>query len=102
MQKVFTQTLHGMLLALRQHVLHASELGLFENQYCFGCQQHVQDFPLELFDIRCYDILSEILPVCIGQNFFQTLCTGLIESTLLGMVWIILTIRNANSPHTCE
>jgi hypothetical protein len=100
MQKVFTQTLHGMLLALRQHVLCASELGLFENQHCFGCQQHAQDFPLELFSIHCFDILSEILPICTDQNFFQTLCTGLIGSTLLGMVWIILRINDL--PHTCE
>jgi len=102
MQKVLTQTLHGMLLALRQHVLRASELSLFENQYCFGCQQHVQDFPFELFEIRCYDILSDILPICAGQDFFQTLCTGLIESTLLGMVWVILTTSNVDLPHTCE
>jgi len=91
MQKVFTQILHGILSTLRQHVLRTSEFGLFENQYCFGCQQV---FPWhKLLDIHCFDILSEILPICTGQNFLQTLCTGIIESTLLGMVWVILNWR---------
>ena len=97
MQKVLTAILpHGILPALRQRVLRASELGLFENHYCFGCQpQYVQDFLHRLFDTHCFDILSEILPICMGQNFFQNLCTGVIESTLLGMVWVILNWRYA-------
>ena len=90
MEKAFTEIVsRGILLALRQHVFRARELGLLENQYCFGCQQHVQKFPLTLFDIRSYDILSEILPMCTGQKYFQLLCTRVIECTLLGMVWAI-------------
>ena len=91
MQKALTEILpHGILLALRQHVLRASELGIFEHQYCFRCQEHVQDFPDALLDPPHYDTLSGILPICTGQNFFQTLCTRLIECTLLGMVWTIV------------
>jgi len=92
MQKVFTEILfHGILSGLGQHVLRASELDLFENKYCFGCQpQHGQDFP-HMFNIGCYDVLSEVLPICVGQNFFQTLCTRIIECTLLGMVRVFLT-----------
>jgi hypothetical protein len=67
--------------------LCVSELGLFENEYCFRCQQFVEDFPQQLFDIDCYDILSEIFPICRAQDFFQTLCTGIIECTLLGIIW---------------
>jgi hypothetical protein len=94
MQKVLAKILpHGILLALGHHVLRAGELGFFENEYCFRCQQHVQNFPETLFDIQCYDILSEILPICTGQSFFETLCTRIVECTLLGMVWAIVDER---------
>ena len=91
MQKVLTEIVsHGVLSAFRQHVFRASELGLFENQYCFGCQQHVQHFPQQLLTIRCYDTLFDILPICTSQNFFRTLCTRITECRLLGMLWDIL------------
>jgi hypothetical protein len=96
MRKVLAKILpHGILSALSQYVLRASELGFFENRYCFRCQQHGEDFPefKTLFNIPCYDILFEILPTCTGQNFFQTLCTRFIESTLLQIVWTIVGER---------
>ena len=86
MCKLFTRILHyGILPALSQHISRASELGLFENRYCLGCLP--QDVPNHeiLSDINSFEELSEILGMCTGQNFFQTLSTRMVESRLLGM-----------------
>jgi len=85
MCKLFTEILpRGILPALSQHISLASELGIFENQYCLGCLP--QDIPETLLRLHGFMMLSQILPMLIGQTFFQTLTTGIVESTLLGMV----------------
>ena len=89
MQRVLTEILlHGFLEAIHQLVLHTSELlGFFENRFCFRCQPHLKNFPHTLLEIK---ILSEILPLCTGLSFFQILCTRIIETTLLEVLWDIL------------
>jgi len=84
MCKVFTQILPcGILPALSQHISRASELGIFENQYCLGCLP--RDIPEALLAINGFGRLSQILPMLTGQIFFQTLTTSMVESMLLGM-----------------
>jgi hypothetical protein len=84
MCKVFTQILPcGILPALSQYISRASELGIFENHCCLGCLQG--DIPERLLDDHGFEVLSLILPMLLGQNFFQTLITGIVESVLLGM-----------------
>jgi hypothetical protein len=76
---------YGILPALNQQISWARELGIFENQDCLGC--HLPDLPENLLDVNHdFSVLSEILSMCIGQNFFQALCTRTIESTLLGVL----------------
>ena len=84
MCKVFTQILPcGILPALSQHISRASELGILENQCCLGCLP--QDIPERLLDDYGFKMLSQILPMLIGYNFFQTLTTRIVESVLLGL-----------------
>ena len=84
MHKVFMEILlQGILPALDQHILDTSKLGIFESQNCLGCLQEVPEMLLNMHDFAA---LSQILPMCTGQNYFQTLCTRVIESTLLTMV----------------
>ena len=87
MHEVFTKILLGGILpAVSQHISRASELGIFENHYCLGCLP--QDIPDMLLDSNFdFEVLSRILPMLTSQNFFQTLCTRVVESVLLGMVW---------------
>jgi hypothetical protein len=85
MCRVFTQILPcGILPALSQHISRVSELGIFENQCCLGCLP--QDIPKRLLDDHGFEVLSQILPMLIGQSFFQTLTTRILESVLFGMV----------------
>ena len=84
MCKVFTGILPcGILPALSQHISRASQLGIFENQCCLGCLP--RDVPETLLDAHGFEVLSQILPMLTGQNFFQTLTTRMLESMLLGM-----------------
>jgi len=86
MCKVFTETLScGFLPALSQHISRASELGIFENQYCFNCLPGPRDAPETMLGVNGFEVLSQILPMVTGQSFFQTLTTRVIESMLLGM-----------------
>jgi hypothetical protein len=84
MSKVLTQILPcGILPALSQHISRASELGIFENQYCLGCLP--RDVLKRRFNSQDFQELSETLAMCMDQNFFQTLSTRMLESVLLGM-----------------
>jgi len=84
MRKVFTGILPcGILPALSQHISWVSKLGIFDNQYCLGCLP--RDVPDGLCNSQGFEELSEILAMCTGQNFFQTLTTRVVESMLLGM-----------------
>ena len=79
MRKVFTAILpHGILPALSQHILRASELGIFENQICLKCLRY--DVPESLLGLNDFEVLSQILPM------FTGLSTGMIESVLLESV----------------
>jgi len=91
MRKLFAQILPcGILPALSQHISRASELGIFENQYCPRClPRDISD--KKLLDVHGFEVLSQILPMLTGQNFFQTLSTILVESTLLGIAWDLLS-----------
>ena len=91
MHNIFTRILScGILPALNQQILQTRELGIFENQICLGC--HLPDLPENLLDINHdFGVLSEILGMCTGQNFFQNLCTRIIESTLLGVLQNLYT-----------
>jgi hypothetical protein len=82
MCKVLTEILPcGILPALDQYISRASELGIFENQYCLGCLP--QDVPETLLDNGGFEVVSEILPMLTGQNFCQALSTRVVESRLL-------------------
>jgi hypothetical protein len=84
MCKIFTETVPcGILPALSQYISQASELGIFENQYCLGCLP--RDVPETLLHFHYFGLLSQILPMLTGQSFFQTLTTRMVESVLLGM-----------------
>jgi hypothetical protein len=91
MCKVFTGILprgilpRGILPALSQHISRISKLGIFENPNCLRCQQEI---PEGLLDYSGYEALIGILPMCTAENFFQTLCTRVIESSLS---WIVRT-----------
>ena len=91
MYKVFTE-IHprGIVPGLSQQISRASEI--FESKSCLRClQDHVPEGPLNLYD---FGLLSRrIVPMCIDQNFFQILCTRMVESTLLGMVKSIFRTR---------
>ena len=89
MHKVFNEILlRGVLPALGQQIPCVSDLGIFESQNCLRCPQDVlESLSHNLGTGFTIEVLSEILPMCAGQNFFQTLCTRIIESILLGMVW---------------
>ena len=91
MHKVFTNTLPcGIIPALSQQISWVSELGIYDKQDCLGCLHHIlRDLPVWM-NPDDFNELSGILPSCTGQDFFQTLCTTMIETTLLGMVWFIL------------
>ena len=96
MCKVLTEILScGILPALSQHISRASELGIFEKQYCLGCLP--RDVPGTLLSyLSHFEELSQILPMFTGQSLFQTLTTRVVESVLLGMalsmryVWIYI------------
>jgi len=82
MCKVFIEILPcGILPALNQHVSRISKLGIFENPNCLRCQQEI---PEGLMDSHA--VLIGILPMCTTENFFQILCTRVIESDLSQMV----------------
>jgi hypothetical protein len=84
MRKLFTQILPcGILPALNQYISQASELGIFENQYCLGCR--LGDIPETLLAAIDFEQLSQILPMLTSQSFFQTLTTRVVESMLLRM-----------------
>ena len=98
MHKTFTRILScSVLPVLDQQILQARELGIFDNQNCLGC--HLPNLPENLLDINHdFGILSGILSMCTGQNFFQALCTRTIESTLLGVLqnlysWYVLVFE---------
>jgi len=94
MCKVFTRILPcGVLPVLSQHISRASELGIFENQCCLGCLP--RDVPETLLDVNGFEVLSHILPMLIGQSFFQTLTTRMVESVLLGMA------RDSSMQYVC-
>jgi hypothetical protein len=87
MCKLFTEILPcGILPALSQHISQASELGIFENQYCLGCLP--RDIPATgmLLGLGDFMAQSQILPTFTSQSFFQTLTTSMVESTLLGIM----------------
>ena len=83
---IFTKILLGGILpAVSQHISRASELGIFENHYCLGCLP--RDIPDMFLDSNSdFEMLSRILPMLTGQDFFQTLSTRVVEAVLLGMV----------------
>jgi len=84
MCKVFIGILPcGILPVLSQHISRASELGISENRCCLGCLP--RDVPETVLDVHGFEVLSQILPKLIGQNFFQTLTTIMVESVLFGM-----------------
>ena len=73
MFKVFTRILPcGILPALSQHISRASELGIFENQYCLGCLSR-DSIPETLLDLNGFEVLSLIFPMFPGQSFFEVL-----------------------------
>lgn len=95
MHKVFTVIIYrGILPALSEHILSASlELGIIENQTL----RSQSSFLESLTDFDGFEVLSCILPMCTGQDFFQTLCTRVVESALHGMVphryeWYIFVV----------
>jgi hypothetical protein len=85
MCKVFTGILpRGILPALSQHISRISKLGIFENPNSLRSQQEI---PEGLVDCRYdYEALFGILAMCTTENFFQTLCTQVLESSLFWMV----------------
>ena len=95
MCRVFTEILlYGILPVLSQHISRASELGLFETQNCLRCLQDAPEM-LALLNTpsSSFEALFGILPMCTGQNFFETFCTSVIESILLGtLVWIMSNV----------
>ena len=94
MQKIFIAILpHGILPMLDQHISRASELGFFENQNCFRCLQDVPNLKMLVVLNTSFEELLQILPMCTSQNFFQSFCTRVLESVLLGMVWIRMSNR---------
>ena len=86
MCKVFTRILPcGILPALSRHISRASELGIFENQYCLNCLPGPRDAPETMLGVNGFETLSQILPIVTGQSFFQNLTTRMVESMLLAM-----------------
>jgi len=85
MCKVFIAILPcGILPALSQYISRINNLGIFEDSYCLRCQQEI---PEGLVDYSYdYEALIGILPMCTAENFFQTFCTRVIESSLSWMV----------------
>ena len=85
MCKIFTEILPcGILPALNQHISRASELGIFENQYCLGCLP--RDVPETLLSyLSRFEELSQVLPMFTRQSLFQNFTTRVVESVLLGM-----------------
>jgi hypothetical protein len=80
MHKIFTQILPcGILPALSQPIARASELGIFQNEYCLA-RSLPRDVPGTLLHFDDFEVLSQILPMLTGQNFFQTLTTRMVES----------------------
>ena len=72
MCKVFTRILPcGILPALSRHISRASELGIFENQYCLNCLPGPRDAPETMLGVNGFETLSQILPIVTGQSFFQ-------------------------------
>ena len=72
MYKVLTEIIScGILPALSQHILRASELDIIENPNLMWQPAFFE----RLMDHDQFELLSWILPMCTGQNFFQTLCT---------------------------
>jgi hypothetical protein len=90
MYKVFTEILpRGILPALSQQISRASKkLGIFESKSCLRCLQD-HDVP-EKLDLDDLEVLCRIVRMCTDSNFFQILCTRLVEFMLLGLVEIIL------------
>ena len=85
MLKIFTGILScGILPALDQYILRASESGAFQNQNCLRCWQDPP--PGRLLGHHDWELLLRILPICTDQIFFQILCTRIVESILLGEV----------------
>jgi hypothetical protein len=80
----------GIIPALSQQISWVSELGIYDKQDCLGCLHHILRDLSVWMNPDDFNELSGILPSCTSQDFFQTLCTTMIESTLLGMVWFIL------------
>ena len=89
MHKVFNEILlRGILPAFGQQISRtASKLGIFESQNCLKCLQASLRAVPEFESLSDDLVLCEILPMCTGQNFFQTLCTRMVEYELLRMVW---------------
>jgi hypothetical protein len=86
MHKIFTEILFcGILPALGQQISRARDLGIFEIQSCLGC--HLRDRPGNITETWDFHVLSRILGMCTGQDFFQALCTRTIESALLGRLY---------------
>ena len=89
--KVFTEIIpHGILPALSRQISWASKkLGIFESRSCLQCLWEWHDVP-EL-DLYNFGLLSrQTVRMCTDQNFFQILCTRMVESTLLGRVIFII------------
>jgi hypothetical protein len=94
MYKVFTKILpRGILPALGQQISRASKkLGIFESKNCLRCLQD-HDVPERLLDRHGLGVLCRIVRMCTDQNFFQILCTRMVESMLLGLVESIFDER---------
>jgi hypothetical protein len=85
LHNVFTEIIScGILPALSEHIsMHARKLGINQNQHLRNYEK--AEFE-RLMGLNGFEVLSCILPMCTGQNFFQTFCTRVAESALLEMV----------------
>jgi hypothetical protein len=81
----------GILPALRVGNFWFKQTGILDDKdgfLCFKCSiPQISIGRRHWLNTKSLEMLSEIPSVCTGQDFFQLLCTTIVEAILFGMVY---------------
>jgi len=100
----------GILPVLCVNKFQPTKIGIFEDEYsgCLNCsvpQILAADLKMGHMSTEHYQLLFEVLYKCMGQDYFQQLCTTTVEAALFKAVYDIVgfySFKKHSIPHICR